>query len=139
MDTHLREKYGAAKALKAAIEALELLMKAQAQAPSQDQKLRLKGKFKQLMLRAEEIKKVQKQQAQEAVAEDVKKTQEEMERLSLPKPGMNTVFSGIRQQGSRNEMQLYLPKQVHHQHPKLHGPIVCCLFMNKLLSSSLRR
>lgn len=139
MDIHLCEKYGAAKALEAAIEALELLMKAQAQAPTQYQKLRLKGKFKQLMLRAEEIKKVQKQQAQEAVAKDIKKTQEEMERLSLSKLGMDTVFSGIRQRGSRNEMQLYLSKRVHHQHPKLHGPIACCLSMNKLLSSSLRR
>ena len=94
MDIHLRAKDGAAKALKAAIEALELLMEAQARAPTQDQKVRLKAKLKQLMLRAEEIKKVQKQQLQEAVVNDVKKGQEEIERLSFSKSGTNVNFSG---------------------------------------------
>lgn len=111
MGIHLREKNGAAKALDAAIETLELLMEAQAQAPTQDQKLRLNAKLKQLMLRAEEIKKVQKQQAQEAVAEGVKKTKEEIERFSLSKLGANIIFSGVCLQGSRNliEQDTFMP------------------------------
>lgn len=84
IDVHLREKHGAAKALQAAIEAIELLMQARSQAASPEQKMRLKTKIEQLMGRAEDIKGVQKKQKEDVAIEE---TQEAMARVTLASPG----------------------------------------------------
>ena len=87
IDVYLREKHGAAKALQAAIEAIELLMQARSQAASPEQKMRLKARIEQLMGRAEDIKGVQKKQEEEAAMEGLKGTQEAMARVTLASPG----------------------------------------------------
>lgn len=110
IDTHLREPRGASKALQVAIEALELLMQARAQASSQERKLQLKEKFKQLMTRAEHIKKESKRQELDEELEKQKQnwqpaegelglneTQQAMGRLALSSLSEYLVLSTPRQ------------------------------------------
>lgn len=92
IDLHLCEANGTNKALQAAIEALELLMQACAQAASHERKKQLKTKLNKLMARAEEIKKIKSQEQMGSTREQLNGAQAAMARVSLSSQGRKIRF-----------------------------------------------